>query len=151
MCFRVAPGVLALAVVMCYGLARGQRIEGVQGGFRLAEPYGPPHQNQMKFLLAGAEARAQGSSVYLVAQMKLQTFRTNGEPEIVIEAPECVYDSAKRLAGSAGRLRVETGDGRFFVEGEGFLWRQTNSSLIISNEVHTIIRQQVQKTEPSKP
>ena len=122
-CFRVALGVLALGLAMCSGLVRGQRIEGVQGGFRLAEPYGPPHQNQMKFLLAGAEARAQGSSAFLITQMKLQTFRTNGEPEIVIEAPECVYDSAKRLASSPGRLRVETGDGRFFVEGEGFLWR----------------------------
>jgi lipopolysaccharide export system protein LptA len=34
---------------------------------------------------------------------------------------------------------VQTADGKFSIEGEGFLWQQTNSSLFISNRVHTIV------------
>jgi lipopolysaccharide export system protein LptA len=34
---------------------------------------------------------------------------------------------------------VETADGGFSIEGEGFLWRQTNSTLLVSNRVHTIL------------
>jgi lipopolysaccharide export system protein LptA len=30
-------------------------------------------------------------------------------------------------------------DGKFSIEGEGFLWQQTNSTLLVSNRVHTII------------
>jgi hypothetical protein len=36
-------------------------------------------------------------------------------------------------------LRLENGDGKFQVAGEGFLWRQTNSFLTISNQVLTRI------------
>src|SRR5207244_10905831 len=42
-------------------------------------------------------------------------------------------------ASSSGRLRVQAADGKFSIEGEGFLWQQTNSSLFISNRVHTTI------------
>jgi hypothetical protein len=34
---------------------------------------------------------------------------------------------------------LQNGDGKFVVEGEGFLWRQTNSFLTISNNVRTRI------------
>jgi len=35
---------------------------------------------------------------------------------------------------------MKTADGQFFTEGEGFLWRQNESILTISNRVHTVIR-----------
>ena len=34
---------------------------------------------------------------------------------------------------------MQTADGKFSIEGEGFLWQQTNSTLLVSNRVHTII------------
>jgi hypothetical protein len=34
---------------------------------------------------------------------------------------------------------METADGKFSIEGEGFLYRQTNSTLLVSNRVHTIV------------
>jgi hypothetical protein len=108
--------------------------------FSTSEYFNPPHQTQLKYLLTGAEARPQGSGKMAITQMKLQTFRENGEREIIAEAPQCIYESAKHEASSAGRLQVQTGDGRFIVEGEGFLWRKNESTLSISNRVHTIIR-----------
>src|SRR5439155_121212 len=60
--------------------------------------------------------------------------------ELQVEAPQCVYDSQAHSASSPGRLRVQSGDGKLSIEGEGFLWRQTNSSLFISNQVHTFVQ-----------
>jgi lipopolysaccharide export system protein LptA len=57
-----------------------------------------------------------------------------------MEAPQCVYDSAQRQASSPGQLQVQTGDGRLSVEGEGFLWTQSDSHLIISNQVRALIQ-----------
>lgn len=54
-------------------------------------------------------------------------------------APECIYDTFKSAANSPGHLQVWTGDGRFRVEGDGFLWRQSESFLTISNNVRTVI------------
>jgi len=42
-------------------------------------------------------------------------------------------------------LRLETGDGQSHVEGDGFLWRQTNQLLTISNNVQSVI-----ETAPKK-
>ena len=42
-------------------------------------------------------------------------------------------------ASSAGHLQVQTGDGKIRVEGDGFLWRQNDSFLTISNRVSTVI------------
>ena len=73
-------------------------------------------------------------------------FSETGELKTIIEAPECTYDGAQRTAHSPGRLKMQSGDGRYFVEGEGFLWRQDADSLTISNQVHTTIRELTQTT-----
>lgn len=95
--------------------------------------YPPPHQAQMKSLLEGAQAQPVAPGQYLVTQAKLQTFRENGERELLVAAPECVYNSDRRTVSSPGALRLQTADGKFSIEGEGFLWQQTNSSLALSN------------------
>jgi hypothetical protein len=43
------------------------------------------------------------------------------------------------VANSPGHLQVQTGDGKFRVEGDGFLWRQSDSFLTISNNVRTVV------------
>ena len=49
-------------------------------------------------------------------------------------------DTVQHAVYSDGRLEAQSGDGRFFFEGQGFLLQQTNSTLTISNRVHTIIK-----------
>ena len=53
--------------------------------------------------------------------------------------PECVYDSARRSISSSGPLHMQIAEGKFSIEGEGFLFQQTNSTLWVSNRVHTIL------------
>jgi lipopolysaccharide transport protein LptA len=107
--------------------------------FQIAEFYEPPRQKQMKFLLKGARAEQRGKGEVWFTQPQWQTFRQTGESELLMQAPECLYDSSSRSISSAGPLQFRTTDGKFFLGGEGFLWRQTNSNLTISNRIHTII------------
>jgi hypothetical protein len=59
---------------------------------------------------------------------------------MVVRAPQCTYAVMAGVASSAGHIEMQTGDGKFHIEGDGFLWRQNDSLLIISNRVHSVIQ-----------
>jgi hypothetical protein len=107
--------------------------------FTSVEYFAPPLQRQMKSRLSGAEAQPLPGGLLVITQLKLETFTTNGSPQAIVEAPECVYDTQHNTANSAGHLRLRSGDGKIRTEGDGFLWRQDDSFLTISNHVHTVI------------
>ena len=89
--------------------------------------------------MSGAEAQPLPGGILIIKQLKLETFHTNGTPQAVVEAPECIYDTVNDTANSAGHLHLQNGDGTLRTDGDGFLWRQEDSSLTISNHVHTVI------------
>jgi hypothetical protein len=97
-----------------------------------------PFQQQMKSRLSGADAQPLGE-LLVIKQPKLETFNTDGSRQAIAEAPECVYDMRNGVASSAGHLRLQSGDGKIRTEGDGFLWRQDDSFLTISNHHHTMI------------
>ncbi len=133
---------LAGATIMFFAIPNGRTQQnGVQhaSDFTSVEYFEPPHQQQMKSRLSGAEAQPQAGGLLVIKQLKLETFNMNGKPEMIVNAPECIYDTFNRVASSPGRLKAQTGDGKFRVEGDGFLWRQNDSFLTISNNVHTLI------------
>jgi len=107
-----------------------------------------PNETQPKSTLSGAEAEFQSGGLILIHGLKLQSLTTNAHVEMSIESPQCVFDTANNTASSAGHLEARSGDGRLFIEGEGFFFQQTNSHLIISNRVRTVIRDTPMK--PSK-
>ena len=107
--------------------------------FSAVEYYKPPHDAQMKSLVQGSKGLPDGHMLK-VNDLKLQIFSEQNERQLLVEAPECSYDEHERSAYSPGHLRAQSGKGELTIEGEGFLWQQTNSSLVISNNVHTLIR-----------
>ena len=107
--------------------------------FTSEQYFEPPNQQQVKIRLSGAEAVPLPGGLLEVKRLKIEKFTADGRTEAVVEAPECVYAPLDNVASSAGRLTLRTGDGKFRVEGEGFLWRLNESSLTISNEVRTVI------------
>ena len=121
-----------------------QNLAGHANDFSSVDYWEAPHQQVMKSRLSGAEAQPQGQ-LLVIKQLKLEMFDTNGVTEVVVKAPDCVYDTLHSVASSPGHLWLESGDGKSHVEGDGFLWRQTNSFLTISNNVHTVI-----ETTPEK-
>ena len=133
---------LAIAAVLFSAVEnRGQPAGAgaVASDFVSIEYYDAPHQRQIKSRMSGAEALPQAGGLLLIKQLRLETFSPDGKPEIVADAPGCVYDPLKGTARSPGPLRVRTGDGKFRIEGEGFSWRQNDSVLTISNRVETVI------------
>jgi hypothetical protein len=132
----ILSGFLALG----FFVVRAQQpAKGHANDFSSVEYFEPPHQTLMKTRLSGAEAQPQTDGLLLIHQLKLETFDSNGVPGLIVKAPHCIYDTMHGLASSAGHLRLETADGSSHVEGDGFLWRQTNSFLTISNNVQTVI------------
>ena len=117
--------------------------------FTSVEYYPAPHQQQMKSRLSGAEAQPLPGGLLAIKQLKLEMFRPDGKPEIIVSAPECVYNQLDGTASSPGRLEVQTGDDKIRVEGEGFLWRQNDSFLTISNQVRTVIKMGSEKSNKS--
>jgi hypothetical protein len=145
---RLNSAILVLSAFMAFGGYAVRAQQGTAGhasDFSSVEYFEPPHQTLMKSRLSGAEAQPQAGGLLVIKQLKLEMFDTNGTVEMVVKAPDCVYDTMHGVASSPGHLRLETGDGKSHVEGDGFLWRQTNSFLAISNNVHTVI-----ETAPGK-
>ena len=132
--------VLALTVFLAcgfYAVRAQQNTTGHANDFSSVEYFEPPHQMLMRTRLSGAQAQPQGQFL-IIQQLKLETFDSNGVPEIIVKAPHCVYDTVHGTASSPGHLQLETADGSSHVEGDGFLWLQASQTLYISNNVQSV-------------
>jgi lipopolysaccharide export system protein LptA len=155
-----SPWLLAVAFALAPSAARCQTVEGQN--VKMALYYEAPNNLVKRMLLQGAKAQPLEKGRTLISgspgsPVSVQTFSRTGELEMVLETPECLYDESKRSVSSPGPLSMRTADGKFSIEGEGYLWQQTNSSpkigpqiprtefgndsiLFISNRVHTVTR-----------
>jgi len=111
--------------------------------FKVATWYDAPHEQQMHTLLKGAEAQPLAGDRSLVKTAYFAEYLENGQLQITIETPQCIYDRPHASANSPEHLLVRAAEGRFLIEGDGFFWQQTNANLIISNRVHTFVQQQL--------
>ena len=141
------PGVkkcFLAAAVLCSLLraadARAQALPlGYATNFSSVLYYESPHEQQVKMKLSGAEASPLPGTLFDLKQMKVERFSADGKLEATVLAPQCIYAPLDGVANSAGHLELKSGDGKFHVEGDGFLWQQNESSLVISNHVRTVI------------
>ncbi len=108
-------------------------------------------QGRMKSQVAGKSVKQLPNNQMLITTLYLETYRDDGKVEMIVEAPECLYDTQRRTASSAGQMKARQADGKFTITGEGFEWRQTNSVLIISNRAHTIINKELLKPQTPPP
>lgn len=120
-------------------LAASRAVALEANNFSTSEYFPPPHYTNLQFQLSAAQARSLPGDRQLLTKVKLQTFKLTGEPELVIEVPECVYDQASRTVNSPGPLQVQSGDGCFRIAGDGFAYRQGESRVVISNRVHATV------------
>src|SRR5204862_6069927 len=101
-----------------------------------SESSAPPHATQLRARVEGDKAQPpNGGKTLAVTKAKVQTFRDTGERGVTLETPECVYERVQKSIHSAAKISVLAAEGKFAIEGEGFLWQQTNSLLLISNHV----------------
>jgi hypothetical protein len=107
--------------------------------FTSEQYFEPPNDQQVKLKFSGAAADPLPGGLLAVKQMNIVLFETNGVTKALAKAPQCVLSPFEGVASSAGKLELQSGDGKFRVEGEGFLWRQNEQSLSLSNRVHTVL------------
>jgi lipopolysaccharide export system protein LptA len=141
--------VFFLLIGLWAGCAHGQNFLETKN-FRVAEPYDPPHETQTKSLLEGAKARRLPDGKWFITDATLHTFRVTGEQDLVAKAPECLYSPVTHTANSDGPLHAQMADGSFSIEGKGFEAQQTNSTLRISNQVHTVVQPKMIGPEAKK-
>jgi hypothetical protein len=100
-----------------------------------------PGSNQKRSVMTGAQAIPQSSTQVLIKGLHIETYDKAGATNLIVEASECQFDYSSKNAWSSGPLLVRDARDRFTLKGEsGFLWRQTNSSLNVSNRVRATIR-----------
>jgi hypothetical protein len=138
---NITRAALIAGTVLLSAIALAVRAQqtGHATDFTTTEYFPAPNQQQVKSVLSGAEAQPQSGGLLIIKQLQLKTFDLDGKLNIIVTAPECIYDTMAGTASSGGPLQLQNGDGTFRVEGEGFLWRQTNQFLTISNQVRTRI------------
>lgn len=131
------PYIIAGAVALSL-TAVAQELSGHATDFVSVEYY--ENSSAVKSKMTGAEAIPMSDSVVQVKQLHFEMFNTNGQPYIIVSAPECVYDKDSDTASSAGELHLQNADGSMRMDGRGFLWRRDDSLLTISNNVQTVIK-----------
>jgi lipopolysaccharide export system protein LptA len=140
--FLVSPWIgILLAGLLGWALQAQPKVTpAIQAtGFTFSGYHPEPNHTRMKFQITGAQGQPEPGNRFRLTQVRVESFRVSGEREMVITAPDCLYDPAKRTASSPGQLKVQTGDERFSVEGQGFLWQGNDSTLAISNQVQSVI------------
>lgn len=138
----VRGAMVLLAATFLSGLpAPAQLTPGMRvSNFSASDPFPAPNYKQMRYLVSGAEGRPLADNKVLLTRVKLETFRVNGDKEMIVEAPECIFDDKARTAGSSGKLILQSGDGKLRVDGDGFGCQLANKTLIISNNIRAVIQ-----------
>lgn len=94
-----------------------------------------------KTVIRGESGRMLENGLYDLGGIVVETYRGE-EKDMIVEANQCFFDSAMRIAYSAEELTVRAANERFSITGKGFLWEGASSSLVISNSVQTLLRKQ---------
>lgn len=134
-----------LAAMIVFILAARNRAQpvpaGHASGFTTDMYYEQPHEQQVELRLSGSEALPDGSLLD-IKDLKVEMYNTNGLMVLRARAPQCTYAPLENLANSSGHLDLDSGDGQYHIDGDGFgfVFQQTNSWLTISNHVHTVIQ-----------
>lgn len=102
--------------------------------------YDPPNELQKRAVVSGSEAETEGTNLVRLKKVHIETFQLTGEVDAIVDADDAVYDREAHAVSSPGAIQARTADGRFSVSGTGFSLTLTNKSLMISNNVRTVIR-----------
>ena len=101
---------------------------------------------RLRSLLMGDSMVPKGPGLMLVRGVRLETYAYDGEQRIVdliVEAPECLFNLRTRVVSSSGPMKATRADGGLRLVGIGFEWKQQTSKLLVHSNVRTILRQRL--------
>jgi hypothetical protein len=101
-----------------------------------------PHKTKDGRLVrfTGADKQILSPITFRIFGFRVETFNSDGTPNLTGEAPECVLDISTKSISSSGLLTVSQAGGTFTLTGEGFSWNQESERLQLSNRVHAVFK-----------
>lgn len=157
---RVGTRLLALICILAAGISFAQTLTFRPiKDFKVPDYYPNPTPggtNQLKSLLTGVTARPRPDGRAFVTGARIEHYSPAGQTQMVVRAVDCIFEYKTKLATSTNTIQFQTADGKFYLEGVGFLWDQTNSNLVISNKIRTVMSRPlvdtaVSSVKPAKP
>src|SRR5438552_10404124 len=79
------------------------------------------------------------SEMELIQGLQLVLFNSEGQSNLVVTTPQCVFDLRNKVVSSTDALQARSVSGELSLEGEGFECRLADERLIVSNRVHAVI------------
>ena len=101
-------------------------------------------------LLSGGSVTNIANELLLRDGVRLQFFDDAGKTNFDVTARQCVYNTGTKRVWSGEKLLAGSPDGQFSLEGSGFEYQIGTGSLVVSNEVHAILRKELLEP-PSRP
>lgn len=147
--FLIAPSVVAQAKKP----ASPSPFGSANGEFVAAENDNGKIRSVIKGVGASLETEGTGKARVeriRLKQVRLEQYGDDGRTNMIVEGKNCLFDPKTRAASSPDSFRLTTGGGRLVVEGVGFSWYHTNSHLVVSNRVHTVVSGTDALFSPSK-
>ena len=99
--------------------------------------------NSLKTLVSGQSATNEANGLMFITQPRITHYFPDGRTNLVATSPACYLDPKLRTVFSTNSLAMVAGTNQMKVEGIGYFGHLTNMFLIFSNDVRTVIRQEL--------
>jgi hypothetical protein len=120
-------------------------------GFKLVDYYSNTGGVQrIRSVLTGSEGELLTNGMIFLVHPRIETYREDGALEWVATSLDATVSREARIAVGTNLVSFRSGDTNFYVAGRGFLWQQSNSVLIVSNQSYVWISQTSLTNSPSK-
>jgi hypothetical protein len=138
-----AIGILLGGFLLVLGLAAPAQLArvGNAAGFTLPDYY--PSTNgvqKLRTVLTGSQAQPLSNGVFLLTDPRIENYTQDGELEWVATSLDAVASIFTHSAWSTNHLVFKTADTNLVLKARGFLWRQAEGVLIVSNQTTWIDR-----------
>src|SRR5262249_31295073 len=100
-----------------------------------------------KSLLVAGEAQVLSNDLYSAKIVLIENYQLDGKTNVIIRAPECVFNADDTIAYSTNRLELDSPSG-LHIDGIGFISYLTNFDVVISNNVRTFVQQRLLQSAP---
>ena len=132
---------LCLAPVMANGQLDTVQLAGTATRLSSLSYFDPPNEQKVRVRLTGAEMSPLPEQTFDVKKLRIEYFYLDGRVQAVVESPQCNYAPFDtNTVSSAEHLTLKLNEGKIDVQGDGFLWRQKDQLLVISNHLVTTFK-----------
>jgi lipopolysaccharide export system protein LptA len=103
----------------------------------------PGQTNRLKTIISGDSMQMLTNGLFDVKNPRIEHFGPKRETNLIAVSPQCFFDGKRNTIQSTNVLKAHSATNEMRIEGRGYFGMLTNLYLIFSNDVTTVIRQEV--------